>query len=218
MRKKTPIPDDVNRILRQIETEKRLCELNEDDQNKIRRLSQTSPKVRMALRTAQLRFIQKKKSEAYKRYIAEEVRENESVNEETSVISIVRETAEQVTDFISSLRWIPDGAGEAIVAADISEQEKTIKTDEGEIRITCVWGGETDDDPAYIWVKWDAGMKSDAEFVIQIINPETHKIYYEIRPGKIRQGNTTIESEKLKFDPTEIKWGIAVTKECDKKS
>ncbi|MCP4111443.1 MAG: hypothetical protein GY749_38930 [Desulfobacteraceae bacterium] len=57
---KISIPDDVNRILRRIETEKRLCELNEDDQNKIRQLSEISPKVRLALRTAQLKFVQKK--------------------------------------------------------------------------------------------------------------------------------------------------------------
>jgi hypothetical protein len=121
-------------------------------------------------------------------------------------------------EFVSSLLWIPEGAGDPIVAADISEQENTIETDEGKIRITCVWGGETDDDPAYIWVKWDADMKPDAEFVIQIINPETHKIYYEIRPGKIRNDTVTIESEELKFDPTEMKWGIAVTKDFERKS
>ncbi|MCP4111442.1 MAG: hypothetical protein GY749_38925 [Desulfobacteraceae bacterium] len=88
--------------------------------------------------------------------------EKESVNKETSsVISTVRDAAKQV---VSSLLWIPEGAGQPIVAADISEQTEIFKTNEGEITLTCVWGGQSGDEPAYIWLKWEADIKPDTEF------------------------------------------------------
>ncbi len=121
--------------------------------------------------------------------------------------------------WLSSLLWIPEGSGLPATAADISDQEKTFQTDEGEIKITCAWGGESDDEPAYIWLKWKADVKPDTEFVIQFITPDNPpEIRYEIRPGKMMQGVVTIESEKIGFDPTKMKWGITVIKDSDKKS
>ncbi len=115
---------------------------------------------------------------------------------------------EKAKTWLSSLLWIPEGAGLPATAADISEQAKTFKTEEGEIKITCVWGGETDDDPAYIWLKWEADIKPETELVIRFLNPESDEIRYEIRPGKIMKGSGTFKKEKLGFDPTKEKWGI----------
>ncbi len=126
---------------------------------------------------------------------------------------------EKAKTWLSSLLWIPEGAGLPATAADISDQEEIFQTEEGEIKITCVWGGESDDEPAYIWLKWKADVKPDTEFVIQFITPDNPpEIRYEIRPGKMMQGVTTVESEKIGFDPTKIKWGITVIKDSDKKS
>lgn len=69
-------------------------------------------------------------------------------------------------------------------------------TDEGEITVTCVWEGEIKEHSAYIWLRWQADIKPDAEFVIQFLNPATKEVRYEICPGKLRKGTATLKKRK----------------------
>ncbi len=117
---------------------------------------------------------------------------------------------EKAKTWLSSLLWIPEGAGLPVTAADTSEQEKTFQTDEGEFTVTCVWEGEIKEYSAYIWLSWKAEIKPDVEFVIQFLNPATKEVRYEICPGKLRKGTATLKKEKLGFDPTKDQWGIYV--------
>ncbi len=124
--------------------------------------------------------------------------------------TVISKVKYALTDFISSLLWVPVGAGERLGALDISEQEKTFQTDEGEIRITCVWEGQIKEHAAYIWLKWEADIKPDTEFVIQFLNPATKEVRYEFRPKNFMAGRKTIKKKYLKFDPTKDKWGIYI--------
>lgn len=129
---------------------------------------------------------------------------------EASFVPALREAAEQVTEFISSLFWIPEYAGQRITSADISEQTKTFQTDEGEIRISCVWKGQSDDSPPYIRLQWDADVKPGMEFEICFVNPDTSKVFHKLRPGRLLKGSITLKKEKLGFNPAVDRWGISI--------
>lgn len=107
--------------------------------------------------------------------------------------------------------WQPEGAGEALVAASSSvTQEHEFRTALGTIKIICAWGQAVGDEPAFIWLSWNADIDAESIFLIQLIHPETHIVHYEIRPGKIRQGNQTFTQEVLGFDPVSERWAISI--------
>ena len=107
--------------------------------------------------------------------------------------------------------WEPVGAGEALVAAtSVVTQEHRFATLVGVVNITCAWGQETADEPAFVWLSWNAEIPEHREFVIRLVNPEDQAIRYEIRPGTIHQGEQTFTSETLGFDPLSHKWSIGV--------
>lgn len=107
--------------------------------------------------------------------------------------------------------WEPEGAGEALVAASSSvTQEHEFTTELGTIKIVCAWGQAVGDEPAFIWLSWDADIDAKSIFLIQLIHPETQTVHYEIRPGTIRKGNQTFTQEVLGFDPVSEKWAISI--------
>lgn len=107
--------------------------------------------------------------------------------------------------------WQPVGAGEALVAASSAvTQEHRFSTPIGEINITCAWGRETADEPAFIWLSWNAEIPAERQFVIRLIEPEQQTIRYEIRPGTIHQGEQTFTSDTLGFDPVSQSWSLGV--------
>ena len=116
-----------------------------------------------------------------------------------------------LTDMLADEFWMPVGAGEALVAATSAvTQAHEFSTPFGAIYVTCAWGEAVADDPAFVWLSWNAGIPDDREFSIRLINPENQAIRYEIRPGRIRRGDQTFTSDALGFDPMRDKWGIAV--------
>ncbi len=111
--------------------------------------------------------------------------------------------------FIAEEYWEPVGAGEALVAASSAvTQEHCFTTPVGVINITCAWGREIANEPAFVWLSWDADIPANREFVIRLSDPEQQTILYEIRPGKIHQGEQTFTSETLGFNPVSQKWSI----------
>ena len=100
------------------------------------------------------------------------------------------------------LFWEPVGAGMLLAAAPSSvTQEHQFETESGIINVTCAWGGETDTEPAFIWMAWDAHIPEKSEFQIRLINPDTRATRYEIRPGRIFKGDQTFTEEEIGFDP-----------------
>ena len=106
--------------------------------------------------------------------------------------------------------WEPVGAGEALVAASSVTQEHEFHTKAGLVKVVCAWGQEAGDEPAYIWLSWDADFQQDTSFVIRLLDPETREMCYEIQPGAIRKGNQTFTQETLGFNPVGRKWAISV--------
>ena len=112
---------------------------------------------------------------------------------------------------VLSYHWIPDGTGDALVAANASvTQEHEFDTELGIIKFTCAWGRDVDNDPAFIWLSWNADILQEAEFVIRLLEPDTQKPLYDVRPGTIRQGNQTLTTEQLGFHPLQTRWSITI--------
>jgi hypothetical protein len=109
------------------------------------------------------------------------------------------------------LFWEPEGAGMPLAAAPSSvTQEHQFETESGIINVTCAWGGETDTEPAFIWMAWDAHIAEESEFQIRLINPDTRATRYEIRPGRIFKGDQTFTKEEIGFDPLSEKWALSI--------
>lgn len=107
--------------------------------------------------------------------------------------------------------WEPEGAGMPLAAAPSSvTQEHQFETESGVINVTCAWGGATDNDPAFIWMAWDARIAPESEFQIRLINPDTRATRYEIRPGRIFKGDQTFTQEEIGFDPQREKWALSI--------
>ncbi|MCP4405414.1 MAG: hypothetical protein GY801_49950 [bacterium] len=106
--------------------------------------------------------------------------------------------------------WGPVGAGEALVAAGSVTQEHEFHTRAGLIKVVCAWGQTVGEEPAYIWLSWDADLQQDTSFVIRLLDPDTREMRYEIQPGAIRKGNQTFTQETLGFDPVGRKWAVSV--------
>jgi len=120
---------------------------------------------------------------------------------------------EKATAWLSSLFWMPEGAGQPVTAADISEQEHEFIADEfGEIKIICYWDrqNQDDEDSAYIRVSWDANLTTESGLFIRFVNPETRQIYHEAPLGNIWTGEAVFESRILGFNPLKEKWGISI--------
>jgi len=125
----------------------------------------------------------------------------------------IQKLKDTLTEFVSSLLWIPEGAGLPATAADIPEQEHEFIADEfGEIKIICYWDrqNQDDEDSAYIRVSWDANLTTESGLCIRFINPETRQIYHEAPLGNIWTGEAVFESRILGFNPLKEKWGISI--------
>lgn len=107
--------------------------------------------------------------------------------------------------------WPLEGTGELLVAADASvTQEHEFDTVIGPIKIVCAYGRAVGEEPAFIWLSWDADIPKEREFLIRLVNSENHEIRYEVRPGTIRKGEQAFTAEELEFDPSEEKLAITL--------
>lgn len=118
--------------------------------------------------------------------------------------AIVEDVIKWITDL-----WIPEGAGQLLSAADISAQKKSFLG--GTVKIICDFGREDDDDPAYIWLSWNAKeTPENSELAIRLINPDTEELLFEICPGNLKHGEQTFTSHEIGFNPTKTRWAIAI--------
>ncbi|GAK58060.1 anti-sigma factor [Candidatus Vecturithrix granuli] len=106
--------------------------------------------------------------------------------------------------------WQPDYAGLQATAADIPQQKYTFHLSEGDIQVTCNWGGPQGSDPAFIWLKWQANIEEEREFYAQFVDPETQTIRYAARLGTHLEGEETFSSRELGFDPSHERWAVAI--------
>ena len=114
-------------------------------------------------------------------------------------------------DNIAIELWEPEGAGEALVAASSSvTQEHEFNTAAGTVKVLCAWGQAAGDEPAFIWLSWNAELQEKKTFRIRLIDPEHQSTRYEIDPKSIRHGNQTFTQDELGFDPVGQKWAIAI--------
>ncbi len=194
------ISDDIKTILRKIATETRLCELCQKDLGKITKASEVSPKIRLLLRMAQLKYIRLKTAE---HLALEAVADKKQENEKTfnlgyaMIISI-------------SEAWTPKWAGQPVTASDIPVQNHSLRMDRGNINISCYWRGQYKNTPAFIRVSWKADITTPGILLARFMNPETQKIHSELRLGTHLAGEKTFTSEDLGFDPSNEIWSVSI--------
>jgi hypothetical protein len=121
------------------------------------------------------------------------------------------EIIQKVETWFSEL-WQPAWVGVPVSASDIPDQKKTFKMDNGEVTITCNWRAQTDDEPAHIYLKWNAriSLETEKELWIRFISPDTYDVHCEIKLGRKMIGGEIFTVDELGFDPSREKWAISV--------
>lgn len=122
----------------------------------------------------------------------------------------VRLLTQALKDWIMKILWTPQWAGQDVTAADISKQTHTFTTEDGDITIECYWEKATQYDPAYIWLNWQADLKSEKALNMLFVNPETQGIYHQVNMKTIYTGEETFTDDELGFDPSCERWALSV--------
>ncbi|QTA83821.1 Uncharacterized protein dnl_62380 [Desulfonema limicola] len=205
------IPDDCKKILRKIAAETGTSGLIKTEKEQILKFASTSPKIRLMLRMAQLKFVRSKIAKyiaqgAYNMNDIEIIEKSDSYEARKS--KGYRKKFENLILWVS-YSWTPQWAGQMVTADEIPEQKHEFKADDGEVLISCYWGPEHDDEPAYIRISWKADAGHD-ELGIRFENPDTKEILYEDRLGAFKVGEEIFTSKDLGFDPSTQKWSIAI--------
>ncbi len=121
----------------------------------------------------------------------------------------IDDTVKAAAKWIFDSIWIPEGTGQLLSAADNSRQEKSFF--DGTVKIACIFRGEINDDPAYIWLSWDALKTPEhRELIIQLVNPDTREVLFELCLGDLKEGEQAFVAGELGFDPTKTLWAINV--------
>jgi len=109
-----------------------------------------------------------------------------------------------------SQSWKPLFAGVAVTASDISEQTHVFKMADGEIQLSCRWFRHLGHKPAYIRLSWKMRMRSRGELYVRFTHVETGDALAAIRLGTGLEGEASITSRKLGFDPSTTPWEICL--------
>ena len=106
--------------------------------------------------------------------------------------------------------WQPQWVGELVTAADIPEQEHVFRLEDGEIKISCSWRSQYNENPAYVWVSWWADISTPGELWVRFARPETETVLAEICLGTHLEGEKVFTNDDLGFDPSREKWAISL--------
>jgi len=110
--------------------------------------------------------------------------------------------------------WIPQWAGQPVGAAAVPKQTHSFKMGGvGEIKLDCYWKSQDNNNLAYVWVSWKAGIMPGLGLRIRFVNPGTQDILYERSLGTRMTGEGIFTSRELGFDPSAEPWAIVVIPE-----
>lgn len=116
---------------------------------------------------------------------------------------IDRRLFEHIADTISY--WEPI----ELVAAE-GMPKHIFDVEDGRIKMECDWDRPRHTRAAYIWVSWDAQIRSERELTLRFIRPETGETLYSVSLGMIRAGEMSLKTEELGFDPSQTRWAIII--------
>jgi len=124
--------------------------------------------------------------------------------------------AEEFIISVSQL-WEPQLVGQLITASDVSKQKHRFLIDQGQITVTCNWQGANESEPAYLLLSWKANFSIVCEIWAKFENPDTNEIFSEICLGTSMVGETYFTSKDLGFDPSKVRWAMAIILAEEKK-
>jgi hypothetical protein len=124
----------------------------------------------------------------------------------------IKDLKEKAVSWLSQA-WTPRFAGVPLTASEVSDQFHVFKAPDGEIQVSCRWGGKHGHKPAYVFIAWNASIQSGKELCVRFANPDTGETMAEVRLGTALEGETTINSKKLGFDPSETPWNMQLVLE-----
>ena len=184
------IPDDMNELIKQISGEKRISKLSGDDQNKIGEWIEKSPKVRLAIRKAQFKYIRKMTNKVYEKRISG---------------GWVKDLAEGFNVWFTPL-WMP-------LPATASEREFTrsnlFKIEEiGTIKISIKIG------PTYLIVSWWRDTVVIGDLSVNFSARERMAGYLPL--GASTHGERLFCFDELKLDPSKNNLDISIKFELEK--
>lgn len=118
--------------------------------------------------------------------------------------------SKRLKQLMIDILWIPEGAGQPQSASGIFKQEHSFSTDEGNIKMLCLWEEQHDNEPTCLWLSWEVHLSTEKELWLLFLDPETQGIRYEVNLGTDLTGETTFTKDELGFDPIYEKWAVSI--------
>ncbi len=106
--------------------------------------------------------------------------------------------------------WQPQWAGQPVGAGDIPTQAHTFALEDGRIEMSCTWHPQSEANPAYLDLTWNADTLMDGELWCRFVQPDTQMVLTELLLGESREGGHYLTHQTLGFNPAEEKWTIAL--------
>jgi len=208
----SPISDEMKTILKKI-LQTSYSSLTEGEKSIIEKASKKSPKIRSMLKVARHQYKKTQIAAAIHRYATGEA--TQTANKST-IVGQLKELGSQMLENIKYFEWRsplckPQLAGVHVGAADIPEETEsyTIMKD-GTLNIFYSWKSESNNNPAYLQVKWEKTMRQNDEIWIEFFHRETKEKLSEIFLGTYSEGTKTIPQNLLNFDLFTEKWDFQI--------
>ena len=106
--------------------------------------------------------------------------------------------------------WQPQWAGQPVGAGDIPTQAHAFALEDGRIELSCTWHPQSEANPAYLDLAWNADTLMDGELWCRFVQPDTQVVLTELLLGESREGGHYLTRQTLGFDPAEETWTIAL--------
>lgn len=131
----------------------------------------------------------------------------------SAAVHAVKSIGEHAMRWVSEL-WQPQWAGELLTAADVPEQSHTFASEHGDIHLTCHWQDASCNEPAMLYIKWQADMTDDERLWIRFVNPANHALWQKIFLGARAVGEERFIAQDLAFDFLHEQWAISLALEA----
>jgi len=220
---KTIVTDDIHSILQKIENGTLKSELSLTDRKKLDNLCKESPKVKLMLRRAHHKAINKEIAQAM--HIARQKiqKPNLQIKADNDYIEYVNQLVQHMKNgMIRFVEWMSPPMktqyvelrekGVALgLGADFPPETKTFNALGGEISVTYLWRKGYQNKSGFLNITWKMDIIPRYELWIVFVNPSNHEAFSEFVLGEDYEGEKYFSVNDLKFDPSIDFWSAYLT-------
>jgi hypothetical protein len=97
-----------------------------------------------------------------------------------------------------------------VTAADLPEQTHVLRSEYGDIRLSCDWQDASSGEPATLRIAWQADLFEESDIWLRFMNPLNQTVRHEVNLGARVVGEEHFTPQELGFDFFSERWAMAV--------